>query len=233
MVKRGRIVRDPSTGPGLVMVQGRQHVFPLEGIWQSDALPRPGVIVDVDFDEAGRIHAMTVVPEARLAREQVEAALRLAHARATTLAGLIASVGRIHLAALAVAALCWFWPAAFELHTVAFGPRSLSLWQTLGVLNNGNPLAGAPGPYGLCVLVCLCGPLFGSLCRKPRAHLASLMPLLCVLAVLGCLGVVRITGVVRISLDAGAYLALLAGAQLGLAGTRRFLVARAGAEVGY
>ena len=98
MAKRGRIVRDPTAGAGLVMVHGRQHSFGLEGVWRSDALPRPGVVVDVEFDDAGRVVAMMAVPDARLAREQAEAAIALA---ATRGAGLVARLGLPQVAAFA------------------------------------------------------------------------------------------------------------------------------------
>ncbi len=41
MSKRGRILRDPSFGPGLVLVDGRQYPFPLERVWKFEVLPGP------------------------------------------------------------------------------------------------------------------------------------------------------------------------------------------------
>lgn len=113
MAKRGRILNDPTAGPGRVMVQGRQHAFGLDGVWQSDALPRPGVVVDVEFDAAGRVCRMTAVPESRLAREQVEAALAsVMGKRAVVGAGTAARFGRARLAALVLMVAGWFWLVA-------------------------------------------------------------------------------------------------------------------------
>ena len=127
MAKRGRILSDPTAGPGRVMVQGRQHVFGLDGVWKSDALPRPGVVVDVEFDEAGRVCRMVSVPESRLAREQVEAALASAVGRSATVgAGIATHFGRTRLAALVLLVAGWFWlvallPLAFILIVVLQG----------------------------------------------------------------------------------------------------------------
>jgi hypothetical protein len=41
MAKRGRVLRDPSVGAGLLMVEGQQYPFALEGVWKSEAAPKP------------------------------------------------------------------------------------------------------------------------------------------------------------------------------------------------
>ncbi|MBZ5663115.1 MAG: hypothetical protein LAO30_00785 [Acidobacteriia bacterium] len=65
-------MRDPRTGPGLLMIEGRQHRFCVESAWKSAAPPAPGLSVDVTFDHAGQILAITAVSESQLAQEQVE-----------------------------------------------------------------------------------------------------------------------------------------------------------------
>ncbi len=50
MQKRGRILRDPISGPGLLMVDGQQYPFSLEGVWKSEVPPASGMVVDVNFD---------------------------------------------------------------------------------------------------------------------------------------------------------------------------------------
>ena len=64
MQKRGRILRDPLSGPGLLMVEGQQYPFSLEGIWRSEAPPTTGMIVDVEFDASSRVTAVSAVAEA-------------------------------------------------------------------------------------------------------------------------------------------------------------------------
>jgi hypothetical protein len=82
MKKRGKVLRDPRTGPGLpgpdrrlpglLMIEGRQHWFSLEGVWKSEIPPKPGLAVDVKLDQAGRILAITAVSDSQLAEEQAE-----------------------------------------------------------------------------------------------------------------------------------------------------------------
>jgi hypothetical protein len=72
MKKRGKILRDPSAGPGLLMIEGRQYWFCIEGVWRSEIPPRPGLAVDVKLDHAGQILAITAVSESQLAEEQAD-----------------------------------------------------------------------------------------------------------------------------------------------------------------
>jgi hypothetical protein len=235
MAKRGKIVRDPTAGPGLVMVQGRQHAFPLEGVWRSDALPRPGVIVDVEFDDAGRIRAMLAVPEARLAREQAEAALAFARSKGAEVgAGLVARFGLAQLAALALLVLGWFWLGAIRVEASILGHWQVTFWQALGALNAGRPLealgARAPGAgaYGVGALLSLAGPLAAHIWHDKRAHLAALLPLaFMVLIALHLADAAGAGSTQALSLGAGAYVSALAGLYFALTGIRRFLVAQA------
>ena len=72
MIKRGKVLRDPRTGPGLLMIEGRQYWFCLEGVWKSQMPPTPGLAVDVKLDHARQIIAITAVSESQLAEEQAE-----------------------------------------------------------------------------------------------------------------------------------------------------------------
>ena len=82
MKKRGKVLRDPRTGPGLtgphrmlpglLMIEGRQYWFCLDGVWKSEIPPKPGLTVDVKLDHVGRILAITAVSDSQLAEEQAE-----------------------------------------------------------------------------------------------------------------------------------------------------------------
>jgi hypothetical protein len=76
MKKRGKILRDPRTGHGLLIVEGRQYPFSLEGVWQSAVPPTPGVDVDVKFDHAGQMLSVTAVCESPLAEKRAQRSLR-------------------------------------------------------------------------------------------------------------------------------------------------------------
>ena len=236
MAKRGRILSDPTAGPGRVMVQGRQHVFGLDGVWKSDALPRPGVVVDVEFDDAGRIRAMMAVPDARLAREQLEAALAYARSRGADLGtGLIGRFGLLRLAALTVLVISWFWLAVLEVDAALPGYWQATFWHFLGALDAGRALhapGSGPAPsfgvYRLVALLSLAGPMLACVWQRKHAHLASLLPaaLMLVVALQGH-ELLRSSGAQTLALGAGTYLAALASVYLGLAGITRFLVAKA------
>ena len=73
-------MRDPRTGPGLLMIEGRQYWFPLEGVWKSQVPPTPGLAVDVKLDQARQIIAITAVSESQLAEEQAERSVGTAKA---------------------------------------------------------------------------------------------------------------------------------------------------------
>ena len=71
MKKRGKILRDPRRGPGLLMIEGRQYRFCLD-VWTSELPPVPGLTVQVKLDRAGQILAITAVTESQLSQEEAE-----------------------------------------------------------------------------------------------------------------------------------------------------------------
>lgn len=80
MKKRGKILRDTGTGPGLLMIEGRQYWFHLEGVWKSEVPPTPGLAVDVNLDRVGRILAITAASESQLRAQQTERSVATAKA---------------------------------------------------------------------------------------------------------------------------------------------------------
>ena len=192
MSKRGTIMRDPSRGPGLVMVQGQQFQFALEGAWRSETLPRPGVVVDVTFDSIGQVATMAPVPETRLAREQADAALAFAREKGSAFAsGLVARLGVPRLVAAALLVLGWFFLSTVSVDGGLLGQLKITFWQMLGFLNVSGPMQmlasprGGPGAglYGLVALLCLVGPFLAYFKSGARAHLAGLLPLLFMMGV--------------------------------------------------
>ena len=72
MRKRGRILRDPAAGPGLLMVEGQQYQFLQDGVWKSEIPPAKGTIVEVEFDSGGRIKDLRAAAESQHSQEQTE-----------------------------------------------------------------------------------------------------------------------------------------------------------------
>ena len=110
MTRRGKVLRDTASGPGLLMVGGQQYPFTLEGVWRSEMPPRPGMVVDVDMEPAGQVTAVYAVPESQLAKEQAEAAMSAAKEKgAEVAAGLVAKFGIPHLVAAVALVLGWIY----------------------------------------------------------------------------------------------------------------------------
>lgn len=191
MSKRGTIMRDPSTGPGLVMVQGQQFQFALEGVWRTETLPRPGLVVDVDFDPTGQVSGITPVPESKLAREQAEVALEFAREKSAALAsGLVARFGVPRLVAAAALLIGWCLLSTVRIDAGFMGQVKVTFWQVLGLVNASSPMdvigrSGGPGAglYGVLALVCLAGPFLTYFWKDARAHLGGLLPLALMLLV--------------------------------------------------
>lgn len=186
MKKRGKVLRDPIAGPGLLMVEGQQHSFSLEGVWKSEIAPKPGLVVDVEFDAAAKIAAITAVPDSQLAKEQAEAAMAVAKEKGAALAsGLIANFGAPNLVAIGLLIVGWFFLATITVDAAMFGKLEFTFWQVLGYLNSSNVLqalgAGGKSPstglYGFLAIAAIASPFLSHVWKDKRAHLGGLLPL--------------------------------------------------------
>lgn len=190
MKKRGKVLRDTSVGSGLLMVEGQQYPFTLEGMWQSEQAPRTNMAVEVTFGDK-EIVSIVPVPDAQLAREQADIALEAAKARGAQLAnGLVARFGVPTLASIAALAVGWL-----VLNTVSINVGSglrtgLTFWKLLEVLNAPSNLiqglgssSGSTGGYGLVAVIALLAPLAPHWWKDSRAHLGGLLPLAFMLCV--------------------------------------------------
>ena len=185
MTKRGKILRDPNSGPGLLIVDGSQHQFTLENIWKSEAPPKPGLAVDVTFDSANQIIAIAAVPESQIAKEQAEAALALARQKGGALASsMVAKFGIPKLAAAGALILGWFFLTAVSAQLGFLGKLEFTFWQVLGFLNASNALEAlgdrahpSAGIYGFFAVVALAAPFLHYFWKDKRAILGGLLPL--------------------------------------------------------
>jgi hypothetical protein len=186
MSKRGKVLRDPYTGPGLLMVEGQQYPFVLEGIWRSEIPAKAGLPVEVEFDPGGGIRGITAVSDSQLAKEQAEVALGAAKEKgAAILSNVIARFGIPTLVAEGLLIIGWFFLTAVSVQLPFAGKLEVTFWQMLGFLNASNLLevlerSGHPstGIYGFLALVCLAGPLIHHFWKDKRAVLAGVLPLL-------------------------------------------------------
>ncbi|KAA6465215.1 hypothetical protein DYQ86_04525 [Acidobacteria bacterium AB60] len=254
MNKRGRVLRDPSpSGPGLVIVEGQQFSFSLDGAWRSLTLPKPGLDVEVELSPDGTVSSLVAIPETQLAREQAERTLNAARESASALAAsAVAKFGVSTLAATGALVLGWFFLNALTYDAGLMGKLDFTFWRVLEFLNSSNGLGdalsmrdwGGAGVYGLLAWLALAGPYAGALWADKRAALGGVLPLafLGLVAAMARARLVSDVGGVPaevmdaaqveiqrgVSVGAGAYLSLLAAAYLAFNGVKRFLAAGSG-----
>lgn len=148
--KRGRILRDASAGDGLIMVDGRQLAFTLEGVWHSPMAPKVDMVVEVERDASGALVAVRAVSTQQLASEQAaeladkarERAGEVARAMQTkglpVLAALAERIGYPKLAALGALLLGWFVLPFVTVNIGMFGNSSFTFYTMLGAVNAGD-----------------------------------------------------------------------------------------------
>ncbi|MFL6305373.1 MAG: hypothetical protein ACJ72H_17730 [Candidatus Sulfotelmatobacter sp.] len=198
MAKRGRVLREPYAGPGLVMVEGRQ--YPLaEDLWRSVVRARPGLAVNVDFDASGNLRSITAIPESQMSGEQEN--VPPGGLAIGTLAQEDANLGIALLVQFSAAMLLlvsWCSLTALSIHLPFSGGVELTFWQVLGYLNGGglrqvSEMAATPdaGVLGFAAILALAGPLVHFFCADRRAALGGLLPLGFIL----CIGYVAYSNV--------------------------------------
>lgn len=63
MRARGKVLREPDVGPGLLMIDGQQFRFWPAG-WHSEIAPKPGLAVNVELNRHLEVVRVTAIPEA-------------------------------------------------------------------------------------------------------------------------------------------------------------------------
>jgi hypothetical protein len=137
---RGTVIKIPDSNPGIIFVNGEQKSFALENIWKSPLAPAPNMTVDVEFDSAGAISAITTVDSQQLAKERMNQLSGVAQERGKEAAefakkGIGELATRMGAVALASAVLVWiawfFFPAAGV--DAGGGKLSFTFWSLTGV----------------------------------------------------------------------------------------------------
>ena len=94
MKKRGRVLREPCTGSGLLIVEGQQHWFRPEEVRKAEARLRAGMPVVVTFDRYDHIVEITAVSETQFAEKQGAQSVKTGKAAAMQLLRNIAKMWR-------------------------------------------------------------------------------------------------------------------------------------------
>ncbi|MGE0581117.1 MAG: hypothetical protein AB7P31_03110 [Steroidobacteraceae bacterium] len=198
-IKRGRILRDTSTGEGLVFVDGNQHPFRLEGMWKSEFAPKVNMTVDVEFDDAGKLVALRNVSGGSVAGEQAAQAIGVAQEKAKQVAAEFQAkglpviqeyakrIGYPVLGALLAVIIGWYFLPAISVDMNLLGKSSVTFYEGLKYLNSGAAAmmgGGSTGVYGLLCFVALLAVLLPYVWKHPRAGYAMASPLVLMLLVL-------------------------------------------------
>jgi hypothetical protein len=246
MKKRGKVLRDATAGSGLLMVDGQQYPFSIAELWRSEVAPKSGMVVEVEFEQYGKIRAIYAVADPQLGGGSREATRR------TNLGGLeIPS-----FAAAGVLILAWYFLSSISIQT-PLGRLDFTFWQILGYLNSGKsletfmqPSGNAPGAgvYGFLALVAIAGSFLRQLWKDKHAALGGFLPLLFMAVVgvmvwsnvksslggaaTGALGAatkqMRDEAMAAASLGPGAYLSALVSAYCAAIARKQFLRANTG-----
>lgn len=194
---RGTIIKVPDANPGLVMVDGQQLAFVLEGRWKSPVAPAANMVVEVDRNEAGIIAAITVVDSQQLAKEKIDQLSGLAQQHGKEAAAiakqgvgaLAARMGTPTLVAAVAVWIAWFFLPAASIDFL-FVSRSFTFWQILGLngANLADPSATSHGLFSLLGVAAIAMPFAVPFVSHPRAKLLNAAPLAyLVLAILSLL----------------------------------------------
>jgi hypothetical protein len=251
MTKRGKVLREPTSGPGLLMMEGQQYRFPWD-VWRSVAPPKAGLVVDVELDAQGGVQAVTVVPDSQLTKEQAEASMVLARPKDRNMPSSLITITRIGLIRLAAAGLlctAWFFLTDVSVQVPFPGRLEFTFWQMLGFLQPSNVPElldghGSPGAglYGLVAIAALAGPFLHHFWKDKRAFMGGLLPL-AVMIVVGVAVRTRLQSALgagnegnyaetskTVSLGLGAYLSILVGLYFAFIAAQGFLAATRGAR---
>lgn len=191
MTKRGKILKDPNTGPGLLWVDGQQLPFAMGPHWKSPVPATVGMSVEVEFADDGTVAGITQVTDAQIAKERAEVAMNMARERGgAVLSSVVASFGVPLLVSTGLLILSWFFLSAVSVDAL-LGKISFTFWQLLGFINAGNAwdvvMQGGSGPsaglYGFFCIVALAGPFLRFVWKDRRASLGGLLPLVFMLFV--------------------------------------------------
>jgi hypothetical protein len=185
MKMRGKLLREPNGGPGLLMAQGQQCKFSLEGVWKSEAAPKAGQDLDVDLDQNLQVVSISVVTDSQIAKEQAEQAMAKIKEQGGKIVGqAVAKFGVPNLVAAGCLIVGWLWLTTASVALPMVGKMEFTFWQILQMINASNPAeimdraSGSAGIYGFIAIVALLGPFVHYFWKDKRAVLGGLAPLL-------------------------------------------------------
>ena len=182
---RGTIIKVPDSTPGLVIVNGAQKSFTLEGVWRAPVAPAANMTVDVELNASGAVAGITAVDSQQLAKEKFEQLGGLAEKHGKEAAeiakqgvgALATRMGMSALVATVVLWVAWFFLPAVNLDFFLLN-RSFTFWEYLAMsLNNPQSPTGSRGILGLLGLLCIVAPVARPFVQHAKAKYLNAAPL--------------------------------------------------------
>lgn len=185
---QGTIIRTPGNSPGLLVVDGRQKTFTLEGVWKSPVAPAVNMAVEIELDDGGSIRGLTARDSQQVAREklnQIGGAAQQHGKEAAEIARqgvgeLAARMGKVTMGAAIIHAIAWFsFPALTLGENFSNAARTLTLRNLVGIDPNTN-LETTPSNHGLFALLgllAIAAPFAAPFLRNRKARFLYAVPL--------------------------------------------------------
>jgi hypothetical protein len=185
---RGTIIKTPDSSSGLLVVDGQQKSFTLEGVWKSPVAPAINMAVNVEFDHAGFIAGLTAIDPQQAAREKLgqiggvaQEHGKVAVEKARQGVGALAvRMGKATLVAATLIWIAWFFtPALTMREEISNVSKSFTFWDLVGLDPNTNIVTSpaSHGLFGLLGLLVIAAPFASPFIRNPKAKYLYAMPL--------------------------------------------------------
>jgi hypothetical protein len=187
---RATVVKVPDAAPGLLIVNGNQKQFTLEGVWKSPVAPAPNMTVDIDLDDAGAITAITAVDSRQLAKEQLNKFSgklgEIAHGQGKeganlakqSLGQLVTRMGMVTLISAIALWVAWFFLPGYKLDLGFLGAKTYTVWEFLGLnLEQVGTVEISHGFWTILGILAIAAPFIVAFVKDPRAKAAYALPL--------------------------------------------------------
>ncbi len=190
---RGTIIKVPDASPGLLLLNGRQYPFTLEGVWRSAVAPAPNQSVIVELDGAGTLLSITVVDQAQVAKEKMAELSNVAKERGEVVArqiqsGILALAARMGGGTLGIAVVIWITWFLIRAASIGGGGEdmaSYTFWKLIGTnfsdqisMMDGGHARGWMRFLGFCAIV---APFLAPFIRESWSRFLNAAPLAAVL----------------------------------------------------
>ena len=190
LTSRGTVIKIPDATPGLVIVNGVQKSFTLEGVWRSPVAPAPNMTVDVELDGSGSVVGISAVDSQKLAKEKFDQIGNLAQQQGKEAAeiakqgvgALATRMGTVALVATVIVWVAWFFLPFAKIEFFLLN-RTLTFWEFLALdMTNPQSPTGSRGILGLLGMLCLVAPVARPFVQHAKARFLNAAPLAFVIA---------------------------------------------------